>query len=187
MIVQFGPVKYRNKEAAIAAVAQSGKELEFCSPKLQNHQEVVMVAMKNWAWALMFAFEGLKANKAFVIKALNEGIDPCGVVGPSSKSLKADLEVISLAVDKCYDGWAFTDAEGEVALNKGLAAKALVKFGDYTGGNPLLWQKLNPAMQEFFPRKGWLEKAKAYLRQIEQEKQAELASGGCTSEDAMVW
>lgn len=140
--------KYFTKEAALKAVVSDSYELNFCSPELQANEEVVLAAITPQSWAFQYASDELKSNKVFIMKTLNEGVEPWGLMAYLNINIRSDLEVITLAVEKSDDGWVFQYAKGEVAFDKGLAAKAMVKFGNlclwgcFIGG---VWQILPQA------------------------------------------
>lgn len=180
--------KLNNLKKAFLSILQNANSLESCPSKLKNNTDLLMKAVKQDSDLFKHASNELKSNKTFILKALNEGIYPWGLFKHASISIQSDIEVLTLTLEKSGDGWEFSYAQGDAALNKELAAKALVKFVNFYNTKDFgLWDRLHPTLQDFFPREGWHEKAQAYLYQLEQEKQVEMISGGCTEEDEVVW
>lgn len=181
-------IKHYTKEEAINAFARDILDLASCPLTLRSDEEVVMAALKLESWYFKDASDEFKSNKDFILKALNENVYPDGLIAFANILIQSDIEILSLAIEKSYDGKVFCYAQGELVLNKELAAKALVKWSIYQGKDMLnLWDNLHPTLQAFFPKDCWHEKAQSYLYQLEQEKQAELVSGGSKDEDGVVW
>lgn len=184
--------KYNTKREALTALRKRGHELKFCSPELKNDEKVVMVAIKENPWAFEYASEKLKDNKTFIMKALIEGVNPQNLIHLSSFKIRSDLELMTLAVEKDQGGWVFSMAQGLAAVDKELAAKALISAHTHFKKNinrkkDDLWNRCTPSIKEFFPKLSWFKTAQLYIFQLEKERALNVVSGGCADIDGIVW
>lgn len=126
------------------------------------------------------------ANKDFIIKALKEkSVNAFWLIKYGTSAIKSNIEIMALAIEKDMNGEAFALAEGEAAMSKELAAKALFFHGSsYNKKDCRRWENLHPELKKFFPKDCWYEVAQAYLLQLEQAK---AVMGGCGENDSVVW
>ena len=62
-------IDYNNREQVLAAVKESGWQIEYASKKLKNDKELVLEAMKTAGGAILFVSKKLQKDKEVIMQA----------------------------------------------------------------------------------------------------------------------
>ena len=76
---------------------KNGKILEFFSDEIRGNEEMVKIAISQYAWAIQFASEELKANKRIVEYAIDKGNG--SVIIYASEALQDNEQLVRKAVE----------------------------------------------------------------------------------------
>ena len=117
----------QNKELVLFAIeaASDGWILQYVSETLKNDQDVVLAAVKEDSEVFQFASIHLRRNKEF-IKTIDHHVQICEVIQHADDTIKADKEIMLLAV--AQDGLVLKHASKELKNDLQVATVAMKQY-----------------------------------------------------------
>lgn len=105
-----------DKDVVLSAVKNNGYALFYASSELKNNFEIVMEAAKCKFFMIQDVSENLRDNKKIILTALSN--NHVNLVFPYiSARLRADIEVISIAVEKSLNSFFLINSNVYLTLN----------------------------------------------------------------------
>ena len=93
-------IKYETKDAALAAVREQAKNLEFCSEEMKNDYDVVMSAVLAWPKAIQYASPEMRENSEIAMAVVKKDADALRFIRIDEMEKEGALAVSKMAVTK---------------------------------------------------------------------------------------
>ena len=117
-------VVLENKDVVLAAVAENGWALIYASEELRGDRDVVLAAVAEFVEVFEYASYELRSNRAFVLSVVAQD---GSALAYASEALRGDREVVLVAV--AQDGCSLASAQEELRGDRGVVLAAIAQNG----------------------------------------------------------